>query len=321
MKLGDLFPSQMAQELQHWIETRPAGENLFSFDRETELRTRDGELVPVRITICLLEGDGNPFGIVCFIKDEREIERLKDHLRESERMAVIGEIASALSHSIRNILQGVKGGAHVVAAGQTQERWAMVAKGQEMMERNVRRMEEFMEELLRAVEQRQLEVSACEIHQLLEEAVALVHHKEASPPLLWEKRWYRFPLWVKVDPDAVRHCFFNILANAVDACRAVTERSGRIRVETFLRSDCGVRVVFQDNGVGMDEQTSARLFGEIFTTKGSSGLGLGLFVTGRLFQRCGATTQVESTPGEGTRITVDFPRVLEEPCEAEASLS
>jgi signal transduction histidine kinase len=67
-----------------------------------------------------------------------------------------------------------------------------------------------------------------------------------------------------------------------------------------------VRVSITDRGQGMDERTRARIFEPFFTTK-KKGTGLGLAIAKQIVEQHGGTIRVESTPGEGTRFTIELP--------------
>jgi len=222
-------------------------------------------------------------------------------------MAVVGEITAALSHSIRNIVEGLRGGAYVLTTGQKRERWGMVTKGWEMIERNLQRIDSFMHDLLKVTEKQNLNITTCNVIPLIEDTLSLVRDRAERASIELETNWEGSPLLAEVDPEAVRHCLFNILSNAVDACASAPEMNRQIRIKAADLGGEGISVAIQDNGVGMDEVTKNRVFKEIFTTKGSAGLGLGMFVTGRLIHRHGGALNVESRQGFGTKVTVALP--------------
>jgi signal transduction histidine kinase len=63
-----------------------------------------------------------------------------------------------------------------------------------------------------------------------------------------------------------------------------------------------------DTGVGMDQETIAKLFTVFFSTKGRRGTGLGLFVANQVVEQHGGHISVRSQPGKGTIFRIDIPR-------------
>jgi PAS domain S-box-containing protein len=303
MKIQDFFPLEFGlalwQRLQNDIE-RSTG----LMEQETQFKTRGEDFIPVKVTICLLKSDHEPYGIVCFIKDLREIERLKEELLKSERLALVGEITSALSHSIRNIIDGIRGGSYVLKSGQEKERWELVTKGWEMIDRNLHRIDELMYELLNVSESQTLNVVTYDINRLLEETLPLVRGRVERASIRLETRLGGSLLLAKIDPDAIRHCLLNLLLNAIDACEAVEGGQREIQIHTADVDEDWACVTISDNGPGMRERTKDKIFKEIFTSRGSFRLGLGLFVTGRLIKQHGGTVDIDSKTDLGTKVTV-----------------
>jgi signal transduction histidine kinase len=112
-------------------------------------------------------------------------------------------------------------------------------------------------------------------------------------------------LTVLAQEDALVQVLANLLVNAGQAIPA--EQSGglvHVRAERATR----VRVVVEDNGVGMSEETLARAFEPFFSTKPlGAGSGLGLAVSRGLVEGLGGDLRLESRLGEGTRATIDLP--------------
>jgi signal transduction histidine kinase len=97
----------------------------------------------------------------------------------------------------------------------------------------------------------------------------------------------------------------NVAVNARDAM----PDGGLLRISTLAEPHAGrVRLVVEDAGEGMDEETVARAFEPFFTTKEvGKGTGLGLATVYGIVQQCGGTITIQSRPGEGTRFDVLLP--------------
>ena len=97
--------------------------------------------------------------------------------------------------------------------------------------------------------------------------------------------------------------FFNLVKNALEAMKD----GGALSI-TVTADDRDVRVLFRDNGSGMDAATLAHIFEPYRTTK-EQGTGLGLMVCRRIVRAHGGEIDVESKPGAGTTFTVRIPRL------------
>jgi signal transduction histidine kinase len=102
----------------------------------------------------------------------------------------------------------------------------------------------------------------------------------------------------------------NFLENAVDACAYDHEKPVH-KVSLTVTVEAQERVCFriQDNGIGMDQETREKMFTLFFTSKGSRGTGLGLFIAHRVIQQHGGTVQVTSALNQGTKLIICLPRI------------
>ncbi len=100
-----------------------------------------------------------------------------------------------------------------------------------------------------------------------------------------------------------------LMENAVDAC--TYDQGKKEHVVNFKVFDLGndrICFIIQDNGMGMERETREKMFTLFFTSKGSQGTGLGLFIANRVIQQHGGTIKVESELQKGTRFTICLPR-------------
>ncbi|MCA9430440.1 MAG: HAMP domain-containing histidine kinase, partial [Candidatus Omnitrophica bacterium] len=115
-------------------------------------------------------------------------------------------------------------------------------------------------------------------------------------------------LWV--DPDAMEGIVLNLITNAIDA---VYERSlinpnppGKIWITTYYAAET-LTVCVRDNGTGISEAQQKRIWTAFYSTKGSSGTGLGLAVTRKVIEEAGGTLVLNSTLGSGSEFSFSLP--------------
>lgn len=144
------------------------------------------------------------------------------------------------------------------------------------------------------------------LETLLPETVAIVTRTEEGAGV------------ANVDPTAVEQVLVNLASNAGDAMpdggtleiTTAPAEPGQDYVAGHSDAESGpyVRLSVADTGLGMDEETRARVFEPFFTTKGpGSGTGLGLAMVYGLVEQQGGFARVDSAPGEGTTVHIYLP--------------
>jgi signal transduction histidine kinase len=111
----------------------------------------------------------------------------------------------------------------------------------------------------------------------------------------------------QVDPDALNPALMNLLENAVDACLEDKSKDFHQVVFSVSREDEVIVFDIEDNGTGMDALTREKIFTLFFTSKGSAGTGLGLFIAHDTVSQLGGEIAVDSEPGEGSHFHVRIP--------------
>jgi CheY-like chemotaxis protein/anti-sigma regulatory factor (Ser/Thr protein kinase) len=110
----------------------------------------------------------------------------------------------------------------------------------------------------------------------------------------------------------IREALTNLIINAVDAMPS----GGTLTLRTTA-IERQVTLEVADTGIGMDEETSRKCLEPFFTTKGERGTGLGLAMVYGVTQRHGAQLQIDSAPGQGTRVRLVFAMAEQPPFQAQ----
>jgi signal transduction histidine kinase len=107
---------------------------------------------------------------------------------------------------------------------------------------------------------------------------------------------------VMADRNQLKQVFFNVIKNALEAMQP----GGKLRIVTRADDD-RVYLLFGDTGAGIKQDDMLRLFEPYHTTK-PTGHGLGLMIVQRIMREHGGQVGIESRPGTGTVVTLQFPR-------------
>lgn len=211
--------------------------------------------------------------------------RLMQAQMERERLAAVGETVAYLSHSIKNILQGMRAGADVARRGMERRDWSSADQGWRILDRNLGKCFALMLNMLAFSKQREPHLESLQVNRIVDDVVELVQKQveEAKVVLVTDLDDGAPPL--PVDADGLHQVLLNLLVNAIEF---VPRGSGVIRVRT--RFDAQQRVLeisVLDNGPGVTPDAREKLFTPFFSTKGHGGTGLGLAVSRKIMQEMG----------------------------------
>ncbi len=221
---------------------------------------------------------------------------------QQARLAAVGETVASLSHSIRNILQAMRGGAEVVELGLRKKDLNIVANGWDILARNLDRIYQLTMNMLQFSKQRKPEFELVNFPNLLLEIVGLMQPQcdRRNVALITDIDDEMPP--IPCDPNGIHQAVINLLGNALDV---VDPGSGVITITCHFRpEEHEVSIEVTDNGEGIDDETMAQLFQPFYSTKGLRGTGLGLAVTKKIITEHGGQINVDSTQGQGTTFSL-----------------
>jgi two-component system, NtrC family, sensor kinase len=224
---------------------------------------------------------------------------------KAERMVAIGETTAALSHSIKNILQALHGGADVVDMGLRANNLLQAGKGWRVVQRNLEKIYQLTTNLLAYSSPREPKVEQINPKMLIEECVELVAARALEKGAMAVADVAADIPAIPADPDGLHQVLMNLLGNAIDA---VEPQKGLIRVVSRYDPDNKqVLIEVIDNGAGIPPTMTEHLFELFHSTKGNRGTGLGLAVAKKIIEEHDGSISVKSRTGEGTAFTIRLP--------------
>jgi signal transduction histidine kinase/FixJ family two-component response regulator len=274
-----------------------------SHQTELTVRGQNGDSVNVVIwTAPIRNAAGEIEAVMEMATDITELSRMQDHL------ASLGMLIASLSHGIKGLLTALDGGVYKVNAGFRASDQDMVKVGWCKVTELIGRIKGMVLDILFYAKKRELQLRQMPAGDLAAQVAEAVAPKASQMGIAFT---------IEIDPDlgvfavdevVLSAAMVNILENAVDACRddkTKTEHTVCFRA----RPDCsGVFFEIEDNGVGMQPDTLARLFSVFFSTKGSRGTGLGLFIAKKAVDQHGGRIGAVSEPGQGSTFRIWIPR-------------
>ncbi|MFP6666370.1 MAG: ATP-binding protein [Pirellulales bacterium] len=226
----------------------------------------------------------------------------------AERLAAVGQTIAMLSHHIKNILQGIRGGSYLIELGLEEDDKEVMQKGWTIVEKNQARISNLVMDMLAFSKDREPEVIAADLNDVVADVIEIMRTRaeEMSVKLSWRPAGDLPKLMF--DPEGMHRAVLNVVTNAIDACETIENTSVEVST-SYLPAEDAARVVVKDNGSGIEPEQLQNLFALFVSTKGARGTGLGLHVSQKICREHGGRILVDSQPKSGSRFTLEIPAV------------
>jgi signal transduction histidine kinase len=247
-----------------------------------------------------------------FVQEHHERLSLERSLRQSDKLASVGQLAAGLAHEIGTPLNIIGGRAEfLLRRTRSHEE---VSDNLQIIRSQIDRIAGIVRQLLEFSRRREPAFRNVELSPLVQKVIGLLEHKIAEKKVTVALKIDRSLPSVPADPDQLQQVFLNLFLNSLHALGS----GGRIGISATIVSseiedgDYGkerkLRVDFEDNGAGIPAEHLSHVFDPFFTTKDvGEGTGLGLSVSYGIIRDHGGEIRVDSKPGEYTRFTILLP--------------
>lgn len=227
---------------------------------------------------------------------------LEEQLREAEKSAVVGRLASAIAHEIRNPLNYINLTLDHLRnrfRPEEAEKSETFGKLTEQLKNEVDRINRLVSDFLRYTRPSNLVREPVDIRKVVESSLKIIEHQAEEHAITISLVERESVHDVLGDREMLRSVFSNLFLNAL---HAMEQTGGRLSI-TIASSEAEVAVEIRDTGTGIPEADADKVFEPYFSTK-ETGTGLGLAIVKRIIEEHGGTIGLESAPGEGTAFTV-----------------
>lgn len=223
---------------------------------------------------------------------------------QTEKLAAVGQTIANLSHHVKNILQGLKGGGYMVHEGLKRNELEPIRAGWEICEKTHNRIESLVLDMLTMSKEREPKRESTNLVLLIQDALSIAQApaRDANVQLAWNPP--ADPLTACVDPDGIHRAVLNLILNAIDAT------SGRPDAKVSIGLLCtqdSTQIEIEDNGIGIPKSQLQTIFSLFESTKGNRGTGLGLPVSQKIIREHGGDISVLSVVDQGTTFTIRLP--------------
>ncbi len=235
-------------------------------------------------------------------RTKKELSVMKERVERVEKMAYLGEMATGITHEIKNPLASLAGSIQILRKDipynpEHDKLMQIVLRETDRLNALVSNFLLFAKPPVGKIERVDLESALAETIKLFEK------NQDTSRRVSIISDFYP-NIWVEIDPVHLRQVMWNIILNAAEAI----EGEGLIKVKTYPLKHNYACVEVNDTGCGMTKTLMQSIFNPFFTTK-SSGTGLGLSIVHRILESYNSWLDVESEVGKGTRFTWKLNRI------------
>lgn len=240
---------------------------------------------------------------------EQMVHEKTQKLLEAERLAAVGHTVAGLSHAIKNIAGGLKGGVFILEKGLELDDQKYLKQGWEMVRGNIDKITKLSLDLLDYSKTGEINCRLCDPNQPVHEVVDLMKFRAKENEIDLQAEVCPDLEAFRFDPELIHRCLLNLVSNAIDTCKDHTpcENQKTVTVKSLRIKGWGVEYQVMDNCGGMEEDVKGKVFNGFFSTKGTGGTGIGLMLTKKIIDDHGGVVAVESQPGVGSAFTIRLP--------------
>jgi signal transduction histidine kinase len=240
---------------------------------------------------------------------EQLVEEKSRQLVQAERLAAMGETVAGLSHAIKNISGGLKGGVFVLEKGMDLDNPTYLKQGWQMVRDNVDRIQQLSIDLLNIAKPGVPKFEPTDPNLPLRQVYDLILPQAEQYGILLTFEPDKGLGPVTLDRESIYRCLLNLVTNAMDACLYGGAGNDTAKIKLVSKDAVdGIEYHVIDNCGGMDEKVQEKIFNAFFSTKGSRGTGIGLMLTRKIVEAHGGQITVTSQKDQGSIFVIRLPK-------------
>jgi len=295
-----MFPSEHHERARENIRKLLRGEKVSG--SEYTIKRKNGSTFPVIVHAAPILREGKAVGLRGIVMDITDRKRMEEALLKSERLAAIGTTAAMVGHDLRNPLQGIASAAYLLKTRLGARNGEQITESLRVIDDCIEYSDKVITDLLEYSAEIHLHLALTSPKSMVQQSLPLVQvpsnvqiddSSKPSPKLV-------------ADREKIRRALLNIIKNAIEAM----PEGGSLAISS-READGQVEISFADTGIGMTNETLAKLWTPLFTTK-AKGMGFGLAISKRIVEAHGGSIHAKSTFGEGSTFTVRIPIISQE---------
>ncbi len=269
-------------------------------------RNKNGDLVPVLLSITPIIQDGEKIGYMGIEIDIREQIKMKQRMAQSERLATIGQMAAKVAHEIRNPLSSISLNAELLEDELSDPDSMDSLEAKSLLNSIIREVDRLANLTTDYLQFSRLPTTKMKKENLTKILFDFVHFMETEASSNNTQIKLNLPdkqIPVEIDVAQIRRVLINLTRNSFEAM----PDGGTIHIELKI-SKAWVELHFRDSGHGIKEQNANKIFEPFFTNK-EMGTGLGLSISRQIMDEHGGSIQCLDSNEKGAYFLIKFPRI------------
>lgn len=285
------------------IDVYELEENIYA--KELILWFPDGRDVLARVSSFIFREDDKLSGVLLTIKDQKLINELQRNLQRSMKFGVIANLASSISHEIKNPLSSMAIHAEILKLRLQDlelDNKDVIDKSLDVLQNEVKRLNRIISQFFNLARVKKTDLNLINVNTVVEDVITLVNQQAIERNIKIVTHLSENIDRIYGDPDQLKQVFLNITLNAFQAIH----HEGETTIRTEQRGS-SVFVEIEDNGSGMSPETKERLFELYYTTKHDGG-GIGMSICKNIVEAHEGRITFDSSLNKGTTFYIELPR-------------
>ncbi|MFC1538633.1 nitrogen regulation protein NR(II) [Candidatus Latescibacterota bacterium] len=274
-------------------------------EKEIVVLGKSGFPVPLGLTsVPLYDTDKSRRGVIINFKDLTEKNKLIEMVRQSDRMAAIGELSAAIAHEIRNPLASICNAAELLKESSA-ENDPDISKLLNIIEQETERLHRISSEFLGFTRVKNPDKNKVDLNAIVEEIIILLENDPRKTENVKISNNIKKNTIVLFDRDQLVQLVMNIFINSLEELGGKGEIIIGVEDRKRYKSK-KARMVIYDTGKGFPDEALGHMFEPFFSTK-NEGTGLGLALVRKLVISNDGQVFARNREGYGAEIILDIP--------------
>lgn len=241
-------------------------------------------------------------------KAQQALIQAQSELAHLSQVLAMGELTSSIAHEVNQPLTAVVnyGNACLEWLSARPPNLAEARRAAETIVKDGTRAAAVLDHIRSLFQKQPLSTEWLDVGSVIQELLTLLHHEIAKQRIVVQTDLSPDLPRVNADRVQLQQVLLNLVVNAADATRDVTDRPREITVRSRRQGAAAIAITVEDSGCGISAGAAERIFEPFFTTK-PHGTGLGLSISRSLIESHGGKLWAENRAEGGSRFIITLP--------------